>query len=198
MVLWASTINPKIEISESCFTCSPLHPTSGDYIITASIISFGSLLIWITNLPAVDPLIAAASFGGFLLLAHQLWESTILLKIDKKKKEVSIEKSKFGSIQWVRVSPLDELVDVEIIEEESRKTIGYKMELLFSSVAGFYRLPLFDSLVTGKKNKDILHQLESSIMEFVGLQKPPDFKAKLSARLEKSQSATSNRKRLQK
>ncbi|KAJ3411303.1 hypothetical protein HDV05_002407 [Chytridiales sp. JEL 0842] len=169
MTSWKPTLDVK-ETDDKLEVCY-VKPTQGDYIYATVVLTIGLLIItvahteWLYTLAAIVPVV---------YLAYGLIDYTYVAILDKKKGLATVTKTKLGRLSYKRVAPLDELVQVEIVEDEiTRKRKGSAVEMVFMSQHGYYRLRLAETLTVGEENIKLLHEVKSIIHKYMKLRQNP-------------------------
>lgn len=103
------SVDPEIVISEDRMTFTVVKPNSGDWLMVALIVVISIPLAWYTTKNWHYALLSALFYWG---MAYTLIDDTFKTVVDKTNNLISVSKSKFGRVKWVRASAADELIDV--------------------------------------------------------------------------------------
>jgi hypothetical protein len=106
-------LNPKLQQTKEKMEFIVVEPQMGDYIMIGALMVGSIPVAWYTT-PNTTYFFVCLVF--YWILAFSLWEDTYVTVLDKKENSVQITKSKFGRIEWIRAAPVDELVNVFIID----------------------------------------------------------------------------------
>ncbi|KAH6576612.1 hypothetical protein BASA62_001306 [Batrachochytrium salamandrivorans] len=69
-------------------------------------------------------------------MANSLIDDTYEVVLDKVKNEAAVTKMRFGRTEWIRISPLDELVNCEVVSTTHRHLTSFRLELEFMTEFG--------------------------------------------------------------
>ncbi|KAH6568845.1 hypothetical protein BASA62_005211 [Batrachochytrium salamandrivorans] len=117
-------------------------------------------------------------------MANSLIDDTYEVVLDKVKNEAAVTKMRFGRTEWIRISPLDELVnhaspiDVSTSFSSARcvsTTHRHLTSFRFMTEFGYHRLSASDSTVLGEYNKSKFQELAQTIIDFMKLKPIPEW-----------------------
>ena len=165
------TIKPTVKETVDGLEVIVVQPQLGDWIIVSSLLIISIPLAWVTT---KDWLYFAICMMFYIGCAYTVLEDTFVVLFDSKSNQVSVKKSKLGWVHWIRVSNLDELVNIDVANIIEGRKECWRLELEFMSEFGFYKINAHESLLFGAENSSILKKLASSLSKKLKLQPLPE------------------------
>ena len=164
------SINPQYNETKDRIEFIVVQPNLLDWIFVSGLLIIAIPFAWATTR---NPSYFAISIIFYLGCAYTILEDTFQVVIDKRLKQVSVQKTKLGRIHWIKSSNLEELVNIEAVCIKEGKRDCYRLEMEFMSEFGFYRLNAHESLIFGNENRQKLDTLAKKLCQKLKLKPFP-------------------------